>query len=120
MRILVTGGRDFTDQGMLERTLQEVYEFTDGTAVLVHGGAPGADSLAGEWWSSHGGTTEIHPANWEAYGKAAGPVRNQEMLDSGIDYAVVFPGGKGTADMVKRLRHARVPGIYAEIGVRFS
>ena len=46
--------------------------------------------------------TDTFYAQWHKHGNAAGPIRNQEMLDSGIDYLCVFPGGRGTADMKKR------------------
>ena len=52
---------------------------------------------------------EVHPADWRRYGKAAGPKRNQEMLESGLDYAIGFPGGRGTADMLRRVQGAGVP-----------
>lgn len=52
---------------------------------------------------------EVHPADWGRYGKAAGPIRNQEMLESGIDLVIALPGGRGTADMVRRAEGAGVP-----------
>ncbi len=57
---------------------------------------------------------ERYPADWEQYGKAAGHIRNQQMLDSGVDIAVEFPGGRGTADMRARLNKAGVPVIKYE------
>jgi hypothetical protein len=51
-----------------------------------------------------------YPADWARHGNAAGLVRNQQMLDDGKpDLAVAFPGGKGTADMVRRARKAGIP-----------
>jgi len=48
-----------------------------------------------------------YPADWETYGRAAGPIRNQKMLDSEqINLCVAFPGGAGTADMVARCKKA--------------
>lgn len=97
-------------------------------ATLVHGAAPVADSLAAEFWGEiHGRPVEAHPARWEDpcqsecrpghrrtrydgkdYCPAAGVRRNQEIIDSGIDQLVVFPGGRGTADMVRRAQRAGV------------
>ena len=94
--VLVCGGRDFKDRNRL-------YAVLDGLkpGVIVHGGAKGADSLAGEWARDRGVEERVYPANWEKYGKTAGPIRNREMLCSEpIDTVVAFPGGSGTAHMV--------------------
>ena len=48
------------------------------------------------------------PADWTKHGKAAGPIRNQKMLDECPDLVVAFPGGKGTADMVRRAMKAGI------------
>lgn len=113
MRILVCGGRDFGDYKAVLRNLQDTllgvnsYEIT-----VVHGAARGADSLAGRAAREMGWTEEQHPALWDKYGKKAGFLRNQEMLDSGIDYALVFPGGTGTYDMMVRLYRDGIPFKY--------
>ena len=111
MRILVCGGRDYNDKEVIREKLTALkHMYPD--AVLVHGGAPGADSMAGWIGGTVGFEVEVHIAHWAKYGKAAGPIRNQEMLDSGIDLVVAFPGGSGTADMVERARDA---GVSVEI-----
>jgi hypothetical protein len=54
-------------------------------------------------------SVEIESANWDKYGKAAGGIRNQQMLDENeIDTAVAFPGGTGTKDMIKKARKAGI------------
>jgi hypothetical protein len=105
MRIGVTGGRDFDSWGLVVHALRQMPE----GAVLVHGAARGADSLCAEWWEMQERDDEPHPADWKAHGKAAGPIRNQEMVDSGLDLLLVFPGGRGTADMRSRAVAAGVP-----------
>jgi DNA-binding MurR/RpiR family transcriptional regulator len=54
-----------------------------------------------------------YPADWEAYGKAAGPIRNQRMLDEGKpDLVIAFsdlPTTSGTYDMIKRAKAAGIP-----------
>ena len=114
-RILVCGGRDYDDPGKMLQVLKDHLRPGD---TLVHGDASGADRLAawaahlldasGELCGEYPITIKPHPANWEKHGKAAGPIRNQEMLDSGVDLVIVFPGGKGTADMRKRALKAGV------------
>lgn len=105
MRVLVTGGRDFHDRELVFPTLDrlhDTYRFT----VLIHGDASGADRLSGEWASERGVKVEAQPADWKRYGRAAGPIRNQQMLQEKPGLVVAFPGGKGTADMVKRAKAA--------------
>lgn len=109
MRVAVTGGRDFEDVTVVRLALSKI----PAEATLVHGAARGADSLSAYIWSGWGRAVEAHPADWVKHGKAAGPIRNQEMLDSGVDLLLAFPGGKGTADMISRCRKAGVPVAHA-------
>ncbi len=98
-RFAVTGGRDFAGYALVVHALRQIPE----TWTLVHGAATGADMLAAEFWGDvHDRPTEAHPADWAEHGKAAGPLRNQEMVDSGIGLLIAFPDGRGTADMVRR------------------
>jgi len=58
---------------------------------------------------------QVFPADWETHGKAAGPIRNQRMLDEGRpDLVVAFPGGRGTSDMVARAKRAGVEVMMIE------
>lgn len=111
MRILVCGGRDFSDHAFMRAVLCDDFALTAGEDVIVHGDAVGADRLAGFVARSIGVEVEAHPADWKKHGKAAGPIRNQEMLDTGVDVVLAFPGGKGTADMVRRAEKAGVQVI---------
>ena len=87
-------------------------------ARVVHGGAAGADTLAHTWAMRLGLEVDMMAADWATHGLAAGPIRNQQMLtDAKPDLVVAFPGGRGTADMVSRARHARVQ--VAEIVVTY-
>jgi hypothetical protein len=114
MRVLVCGGRSFDDLPLLDRTLNELHAERPIT-TLIHGGAAGADTMAHFWAGAAGVPIEVYVAQWKKYGKGAGPVRNQRMLDEGkLDLVVAFPGGAGTEDMMKRARTAGVEVI--EIG----
>lgn len=117
MRVLVCGGRDYsrTDTfNWLERNLRDEAAFAMGVnsftlEALIHGGARGADEGAAEWGRSEGVNVICFPADWKKHGKAAGPIRNQRMIDEGKpDLVVAFPGGRGTADMVSRARAAGI------------
>ena len=107
--LLGCGGRDFQDYSLVESTLNSLHQLNP-VKKVIHGGARGADSLVGRWASSHKIEIVVYPALWKIHGKSAGPIRNQQMLDSeNITTAVAFPGGRGTADMVKRLTKANIP-----------
>ena len=123
-RFAVTGGRNFDDP--LAVAIALLHFPPD--AVLVHGAAMGADTACAEHWTLRGRKTEAHPARWsdpcqpsckpghrrirqgipDAFCPAAGVYRNQQMIDSGLDWLVAFPGGKGTRDMVARCKAAGV------------
>lgn len=110
MRTLVCGGRFYSDRETVVKVLDGMQ-----VSLLIHGGCSGADTLAKEWAESRGIQHQSFPANWTLYGNSAGPIRNQQMLDEGKpDVVVAFPGNKGTADMVKRARKARVRVTFAE------
>lgn len=106
-RILVTGGRNYANVRLLTRTLDDLAR-TRAIAVIIHGNAPGADFLAGVWARRSHVPVEAYPADWRR-GKGAGPERNARMLAEGKpDLVVAFPGGRGTADMVRRAKAAGV------------
>ena len=113
VRALVCGGRDYSDRAFLWMVLDAYGPPHIGE--IVSGMAPGADTLAAQWAERFGFALHQFPADWNAHGRAAGPIRNQRMLDEGRpDVVIVFPGGRGTADMVRRAKAAGVP-IY-EVG----
>lgn len=112
MRVIVCGGRDFTDWDAGFAALDKIHRETPIT-FLFHGNARGADSIASTWaCHPHRVRSGVRncpcPAKWAQHGKAAGPKRNQAMLGNGIDLVIAFPGGRGTADMVRRARAAGV------------
>lgn len=71
---------------------------------MIHGDASGADRLSGEWAASKGIQVEARPADWSKHGRAAGPIRNSQMLDEKPELVIAFPGGQGTADMVRKAK----------------
>jgi hypothetical protein len=110
-RVLVCGGRDYSNQDALFAKLDEIDEKRNIT-LIISGCAHGADSLAIQWTRKLDLLVAFFPADWKRYGKSAGPIRNQRMIDEGKpDLVVAFPGGVGTADMVRR---AEIAGIQVE------
>ena len=110
MRVLVCGGRDFADRDTVFRALNALAE-KYGRLNVIQGGARGADRLALDW-ALQAPSVQLsnYPADWQRHGKAAGAIRNQQMLDEGKpDLVLAFPGGRGTADMVRRAKAAGIP-----------
>lgn len=106
-RVLVCGGRDYRDGLRVRSALSSL---PARPTVLIAGGAPGADYQAALWAECNKVKREIYQADWGMHGRAAGPIRNQRMIDEGKpDYVVAFPGGRGTADMVRRAKAAGIP-----------
>lgn len=109
-RILVTGSRDWWSKEVVWEALQEAYSYCPGgvEAVVVHGACPsGADSLASGWARANKVKIERHPADWKTHGRAAGPIRNREMVKLGADICLAFirdnsRGASGTADMTEK------------------
>jgi len=108
MKVLVCGGRKYRNWSKVADTLRALHAETP-IDLLIHGCAPGADTLAARWAYLVGVRERGFAADWDAHGKAAGPMRNQRMLTEGKpDLVVAFPGGDGTADMVRRAEAAGV------------
>lgn len=115
MRVLVCGGRDYDDPDYLRRELTKLHRELN-FDVVIDGTANGADSMAHDWANDWGIETLRFPADWKRYGRAAGPVRNRQMLVEGKpDLVVAFhkalSTSKGTKDMVEQARKAGVTTI---------
>lgn len=109
MRVLVCGGRRFSDREWLYRVLDELLVEKMGIDAVICGAATGADSLAACWGYDRKIKVALFPTEWRRYGNQAGPIRNAQMLRVGQpDIVVAFPGGIGTLDMVTQARAARV------------
>lgn len=113
MKIIVCGGRKYAHQQRVFNALDDIHKETP-ISLIIHGNAIGADGFADDWAMLRGIKRLPFSADWKKLGPMAGPIRNQEMLNIGPDLVVAFPGGKGTADMVRRARAAKIKVI--EIG----
>lgn len=107
MKILVTGSREWTDWARIYRVLSVHPKGT----ILVHGHCPrGADRIADFIGQALGFEIHRHPADWNRYGRRAGPIRNREMLrlhpDIEVVYAFPVPQSRGTKDMIQASRQA--------------
>ncbi len=110
MKVLVTGSRSLEDKALVYRTLSQIHQAAAIT-VLIHGGAKGADSHAGEWADEHRVETHVFRPDWKRFGRAGGVIRNEEMANEKPNLCVAFPGKKGTNDMIARARKHGIPVI---------
>lgn len=117
MRIQITGSRDFTNRHLIEAAIVEEMAASDDwpriTPTVVHGGARGADQIAGYVAQRRNLNVEVFLANWKRYGNMAGPIRNVEMLDTKPDVVLAFfkRGAKnaGTRNLVNEARLRGIP-----------
>ena len=102
MLILICGDRNWTDRTAIARELRRFNPMAD---TIIHGAARGADSLVGYLAKTMGFAVRSYPAQWDTYGRAAGPIRNKLMLDQDPDLVLAFhpdiTQSKGTGNMVK-------------------
>lgn len=109
MRLLVCGGRDFSNTEWAYSILDELHR-KNNIDVIIEGDARGADRIAGYWAQRNRIDNLKFPADWNKYGKSAGSIRNTKMLKEGKpDLVLAFPGGRGTANMIGQAQRAGVP-----------
>jgi hypothetical protein len=107
-RVLVCGGRYYDDRPHIFQSLTRVHNEHGPITCIIHGGATGADTEAGEWWkimnqSGWPMEIEVYRADWRRDGPMGGGVRNRRMLlESKPDLVVAFPGARGTSNMVQQ------------------
>lgn len=143
MRILVCGGRDFgklnkgpdgnpirTDDKAEEYrfVMDSIEKFVQENSValkegsylpddieIISGMAKGVDSIAVDWAVVSWCKVHEFPADWDKHGRKAGAIRNHQMLTEGKpDVVLAFPGGRGTAHMVKIAKEAGIKVIEFE------
>jgi hypothetical protein len=92
MRILITGSRTWTDKVTIAQAIREAWLVAGRPygVVVVHGGARGADYIAGVYAKRLGFDVEVHEADWVTFGKRAGYLRNADMVDAGADVCLAF------------------------------
>jgi hypothetical protein len=113
-RVLFCGGRDYTDRATIKAWLSKVQK--QGYDTLIEGEARGADTIAREEAEKMGFTVLKFPADWTKYHRAAGPIRNKQMLTEGKPELVVafhddIENSKGTKNMVTISRKAGIQTI---------
>jgi D-arabinose 1-dehydrogenase-like Zn-dependent alcohol dehydrogenase len=110
MKVLCCGDRNWTNWKAIKKALEGLGPNTE----IIHGGARGADSMAGYVAKQLGYEVRVYPANWTKYGKAAGAIRNRFQFDSENPELVLafhddIENSKGTKDMVAYARSKGCP-----------
>lgn len=97
MRILVCGSRNYENAPFVHSVLRSYH---DHKPTIIHGDARGADEMADHAALMLGYDSEKYAADWRKHGRAAGPIRNRQMLDTNPDVVIAFGTGRGTSDCV--------------------
>ena len=103
MYIVITGGRDYKNQ----QQFNDILDLVRPDFIAVGDCPTGADAFARDWIKENlFAGVRLYVADWNKFGRAAGPIRNREMLECSkdFDFVLAFPGGKGTNDCVRQAR----------------
>lgn len=107
MKVAIVGSRGFPSESQVMSRLVTLVRFY-GNVTLISGGASGVDTWARQFAANSGLRFEEYRANWEAFGKKAGPLRNLEIVEA-ADMAIAFwdgesRGTKSSIDLALKLR----------------
>ena len=113
MKVVIAGCRDFFNYQFVEQTLDKIFQeepFTNQTIEIVSGNARGVDILGEKYAQNYNLPVHRFPAQWDKFGKAAGPIRNKRMAEI-ADYVIVFWDGRsrGTKNMIETCQQLGVP-----------
>lgn len=116
---LVSGSREFPDERLARAIFRA--QFREGDTV-IHGGARGIDTWAGEEAAKLGATCQVWPADWDNHGKNAGVIRNRHMLDEAHylrGRAMIFWDGrsKGTKHMLDLVQAVNFSYVLIEVSL---
>lgn len=106
MKIIVAGSRNITNQDLVFRVIENS-PFRNKIKEIVHGGCRGVDQLSGEWAKRNNIKTKVFLADWDEFGKLAGPIRNRSMAkyvaeNKGALIALWDGSSRGTRNMIDR------------------
>jgi hypothetical protein len=120
MKIVISGGRDISNYDLIKEAILESGFSID---CIIHGDMSGVDKL-GKRYAKERGVPEVpFPANWTEHGKAAGPIRNSEMInfvkDEEAGLVAVWDGrSKGTWDCIRKAYAAGLHVFVKCVGTR--
>ncbi|MBR6510109.1 MAG: DUF2493 domain-containing protein [Clostridia bacterium] len=111
-RVVIAGCRDYENykqaKEFIDICLSNVRK--ENEIIIVSGGAKGADAIGERYAKENGFAVEKYPADWEKYGKSAGPIRNKQMAEIS-DYVICFwdEKSKGTKSMIDYAKKLNKP-----------
>lgn len=107
MKVIIAGSRDFTDWGIVSDCIRKSgFTFTE----VVSGGARGVDHIGEGLAELHGYAVKVFPADWDAHGKGAGPIRNKQMADYADALIAIWDGkSPGTRNMIQTMHRLGKP-----------
>jgi len=119
MRLLVSGYRGYTDEAYIRAEIKEILQLYSVDAkedhTIIHGGCPtGVDHVTDQIAKKEGWKIMVFPAQWKKHGKAAGPIRNEQMVTEGNpDMALLFLSSqsKGTKNMLSIIEKMQIPHV---------
>lgn len=119
MKVIIAGSRDFQDYEFLRDSLAfffDLKEVDPKDLIIISGGARGADALGERFAKELNIPVEVFPADWDLHGKAAGPIRNQQMAEY-ADYLIAFRKNesKGTTNMINCMKKLNKPSMVFEV-----
>lgn len=113
-RLLVSGSREWDMPEVLRMVIYNYWHKSTRNFIVVHGDCPkGADRMARDFCDKVGISQELYPADWNKYGKAAGYIRNKQMVDTNPDMGVFFIRGesRGTRGCLRLTKEAGIPYV---------
>lgn len=109
MKLAIIGSRTFNNYELLCKEIDELKVFYE-INTIISGGAIGADTLGKSYAQEHNIPLIVYPADWKKYGKSAGMIRNQYIIND-CDYVIAFWDGvsRGTKDSIRKTRKCKKP-----------
>lgn len=108
MRVIIAGGRDFTNYTYAKEILDKLFRrLNKEKLIIISGGARGADAIGERYAREHNIALEIYEADWNrqpdgSYDKSAGYKRNTQMADVSQALVAFWDGrSRGTNHMIK-------------------
>lgn len=112
MKLAVVGSRTVTNY----EVVKQVLDGFEGVTEVISGGAAGADSLGARWATEKGLKLTVFRPDWKRYGRAAGMIRNKNIIDTADEVVAFWDGqSKGTANSIERARKAGKPLTIVDI-----